>query len=457
MKKLTGHVLVVDDDAEMQLILRRLLTSEGHRVTTCSSGVEAQKFLSQPISSENDFDLVLSDINMPEMNGLDFIKYVKETRIDMPIVMITAFGSIESAVEAMKGGAYDYLTKPLKGEDLFATVNRTLNFRNLEKENIFLRKEVKQSWSLGDMIGKSPQMQAIFDLVRRVSQVTANVLILGESGTGKEMVARAIHNEGVRSHRPFVAINCAAIPEDLLESELFGHAKGSFTGAIAQKRGLLEEADGGTIFLDEIGDMDMSLQAKLLRVIQERKIRPVGQNTYRDIDVRIIAATHRDLKSEIAKGRFREDLYFRLSVIPIIIPPLRERTEDIPLFAEHFLKKYALANNSKANSFSKQAMAKLLSLPWEGNVRQLENTVERAVILCDGQLIDENHISFMQATQREESFDIQNMGVLTFKEMEKRCLEQALQKAGGKKEKAAQFLGISRKTLYRKEKEFGLT
>jgi two-component system, NtrC family, response regulator PilR len=241
MKKLTGHILVVDDDSEMQIFLRRFLTAEGHRVTTFSSALEAQKLLSEPVTSENDVDVILSDINMPEVNGLDFIKNVKAIRTEIPVVMITAFGSIESAVEAMKAGSHDYLTKPLKVEELYAVINRTLMYRNLERENTFLRKEVKQSWSLGDMIGKSAQMQGIFDLVKRVSQVTANILILGESGTGKEMVARAIHNGGPRATKPFVAINCAAIPEDLLESELFGHAKGSFTGAIAQKRGLFEE------------------------------------------------------------------------------------------------------------------------------------------------------------------------------------------------------------------------
>jgi len=469
-KQTTGHILVVDDDTNMQMFLKKFLSAEGHLVTTCSSAAEALTFIEPnshivEASSESDIDLILTDVNMPEMNGHSLLKSVKESRPEIPVIMITAFGTIESAVDAMRRGAHDYVTKPFKLADIRATINRTLNYRKLEKENSILRKEVKRSWTLGDMIGKSQQMQSVFDVIKRVSKVTANVLILGESGTGKEMVARAIHNDGPRAKKPFVAINCAAIPENLLESELFGHAKGSFTGAINQKRGLFEEADGGTIFLDEIADMDFSLQAKLLRVIQERKVRPVGQNTFKSIDVRIIAATHKDLKSSIAEGLFREDLFYRLSVIPILIPPLRERAEDIPMFADYFLKKYAAANGSPVTGFTKAAMSRLICLPWEGNVRQLENTIERAVILCDDALIDESHISFLQVVSPElekngvvktTSAEPDMSGSLTLNEMEKRCLELALKKAGGKKEKAAQILGISRKTLYRKEREYGL-
>lgn len=471
-KESQGHVMIVDDDIDMQMFIRKVLMTDGHQVTVCASAMEALKLLDPSQEPELEVDLVLSDINMPVMDGLSFVKAVKDVRPEIPLIMLTAYGSIENAVEAMRRGAYDYITKPFKIADIRATVQRTLNHKRLEQENTILRREVRRAWSLGDMIGKSPQMQSVFDLVRRVARGTSNVLILGESGSGKEMVARAIHNDGPRAKKPFVALNCAAIPEQLLESELFGHAKGSFTGAIAQKRGLFEEANGGTIFLDEIADMDIALQAKLLRVIQERKIRPVGQNTFKNIDVRIIAATHKDLRSLIAKGQFREDLYYRLSVIPIQIPPLRDRTEDIPLFADYFVKKFAAANGSRVTGFTKAGMSQLLSHPWEGNVRQLENAIERAVILCDDILIDETHLSFLQQPNVSpmmmmdssampaiamETSDPAAASVLNIREMEKRCLKAALQKAGGKKEKAAQILGISRKTLYRKEKEYGLS
>lgn len=455
-----ARILVVDDDEDMQTLLDKILSKDGHQVTICSSAIKALSILGIGEAASgthlaDNFDLILSDINMPLMDGIKFVEAVKDVHKDLPIIMITAYGSIESAVAAMRKGAYDYLTKPLKIDDLRATIKRTLEFRNLEQENILLRKEMKKVWSIGDMIGKSQSMQLVFDLVRRVSQVNSNVLILGESGTGKEMVARAIHNEGVRAGKPFVAINCAAIPENLLESELFGHAKGSFTGAIAQKRGLFEEANGGTIFLDEIGEMDGSLQAKLLRVIQERKVKPVGQNTMKSVDVRIIAATHRNLKEAIRQKKFREDLYYRLSVIPIGLPPLRERTGDIPLFVEHFLRKYSIANNSPARSISKVAMAKLMSQPWEGNVRQLENVIERAVILCDDSTVDVRHISFLDAPiSKPNGTEAVESDTLSLREMEKRLLIQALKKAEGKKERAAKMLGISRKTFYRKEKEY---
>ena len=289
--------------------------------------------------ADGDIDLIISDIKMPQMDGLEFTSRLQTLRPEIPIILITAFGSIETAIEAMRRGAFHYVVKPFKLTEMAVQVDRALEHRKLQRDNTALRQEVKKSWALGNVIGKSAGMKAVFELVQRVSQATANVLITGESGTGKEMVARAIHQSGPRANKPFIAINCTAIPETLLESELFGHAKGSFTGAIQRKRGLFEEAEGGTLFLDEIGDMNVALQSKLLRVIQERKVRAVGDNVTKDVDVRIIAATHKDLKLAIKEGRFRDDLYYRLSVIPIVIPPLRHRPEDIPLLAEHFLKK----------------------------------------------------------------------------------------------------------------------
>jgi two-component system response regulator HydG len=368
---------------------------------------------------------------------------------------MTAFGSIETAIEAMRRGAFHYVVKPLKLAEMGVNVERAMDHRKLQRDNTALRQAVKKSWGMGTLIGKSAGMKSVFDLVGRVSQVTANVFITGESGTGKEMVARAIHESGPRAQKPFVAINCTAIPETLLESELFGHAKGSFTGAIQRKRGLFEEAQGGTLFLDEIGDMNVALQSKLLRVIQEKKVRAVGENMARDVDVRIIAATHKDLKAAIRDGRFREDLFYRLSVIPIVIPPLRQRPDDIPLLADHFLKKYAATNNVKVKGFTKRATAKLSKMRWEGNVRELENLIERATVLCAGALIDEADIPTPETATAEQFFASATGDFPTIEQLERRYMEVVLEKTAGRKDKAAQILGINRRTLYRKEREYG--
>jgi two-component system, NtrC family, response regulator HydG len=447
-----GHILVVDDDLEMQVLVKQFLLPQGHTIITFSSALEALEKLRAGLQA----DLILSDIKMPGLDGMSFIRNLKEQEFEIPIVIMTAYGSIESAVTAMKEGAVDYLPKPFSPEALRVLVHRIVRRGRIQGTGL---PGAPGPASIGDMIGRSQQMQTVFRMIRRVARSTANVLIMGESGTGKEMVARAIHSEGPRTGKPFVALNCAAIPENLLESELFGHAKGSFTGAIAHKRGLLEEANGGTFFLDEIGDMNVSLQAKLLRVLQDRQIKAVGQNTFKEIDVRIIAATHKDLTSLISMGSFREDLYYRLSVIPITLPALRERPEDIILFAEHFLKRFSAANHAPVRGFTREAMSKLMTMKWEGNVRQLENIIERAVILCDEPYIDVHHIYQVAPAQQpqlvEEKLNVHQP--LSIKEMEKRCLAAALEQARGKKEKAAQILGISRKTLYRKEREYGLT
>jgi DNA-binding NtrC family response regulator len=356
----------------------------------------------------------------------------------------------------MRRGAFHYVTKPFKLTEMGLTVERAIEHRKLQRDNTALRKEIKRGWSFGNVIGKSEGMREIFDLVARVSKATANVLITGESGTGKEMVARSIHESGPRSSKPFVAINCTAIPETLLESELFGHAKGSFTGAIQKKRGLFEEAEGGTLFLDEIGDMNVQLQSKLLRVIQERRIRAVGDNVDKPVDVRIVAATHKDLKVAIKEGRFREDLFYRLSVIPIAIPPLRNRKDDIPPLAEHFLRKYSATNNSSVKGFTKRAISKLMNLKWEGNVRELENVVERAVVLCTGPLIDEGDIPSTTSENPEQFFTGAISDFPTITQLEERYIKVVLEKTAGRKDKAAQILGMNRRTLYRKEREYGL-
>jgi two-component system, NtrC family, response regulator HydG len=461
------QILVIDDDAEMRSMVADFLRSEGHEVKEAPLASEALMRINKGEFSTSDrdgqellvgaLDLVISDLNMPEMTGIEFIGKFREMAPHVPIVLITAFGSIETAIEAIRKGAFDYTTKPFKLAELSVTVARALRYRDLYLENSRLQNEIGQSQSFGKIIGKSHGMREVFDLIRRVAPASANVLITGESGTGKERVANAIHSEGPRKTKRFVAINCTAIPDALLESELFGHAKGAFTGAVSRKRGLLEEAEGGTVFLDEIGDMNLGLQSKLLRVIQERKIRAVGDNVDRDVDVRIVAATHKDLKSAIKNGTFREDLYYRLSVIPVVIPPLRHRKEDIPLLANHFLKKYSATNNSQVRGFSPEALARLMLMPWEGNVRELENVVERAVVLARGNMIDIGDLPTAGEGSVETFFESNQNGALpTLEDIEKRYFKFVLDKTGGKKEKAAQILGVNRRTLYRKEREYGL-
>ena len=461
MKDLKGRVVIVDDDQEMRSLLSDFLTSSGFEAITFPLATEALAALSPggklgPDQTDGDIDLLISDIKMPQMTGLEFTEKLQGVRPEIPIILITAFGSIETAIEAMQRGAFHYVVKPFKLAEMSVNVARAVEHRKLQKDNTALRQEIKRNWSMGGVVGKSASMKSVFELVNRVSQATANVLITGESGTGKEMVARAIHESGPRAQKPFIAINCTAIPETLLESELFGHAKGSFTGAVQRKRGLFEEAEGGTLFLDEIGDMNVSLQSKLLRVIQEKKVRSVGENIDRPINVRILAATHKDLKAAIKDGRFREDLFYRLSVIPIVIPPLRQRSEDIPLLAEHFLKKYAATNNVNVKGFSKRAVAKLMGIKWEGNVRELENVIERAVVLCTSTLIDDSEIPTPETQSPDSFFSSATADFPTLTQIEERYIGLILEKTGGRKDKAAQILGINRRTLYRKERDYGL-
>ncbi|MDX9731970.1 MAG: sigma-54 dependent transcriptional regulator [Bdellovibrionales bacterium] len=462
------RVLVVDDDGEMRSMVADFLSSKGFTVTQASSAVEALARLEEgEFKGESGgrglqdlchtLDLIISDLNMPDMTGIEFIERVKTLGSEVPIILITAFGSIETAIEAIRKGAYDYTTKPFKLSEFAVTVERAISYRSLKRENLRLQVAANEQTKYSNIIGKSPSMREVFDLIARVADASASVLIMGESGTGKERVARAIHDQGARRSKKFVAINCTAIPDTLLESELFGHAKGAFTGAVARKKGLFEEADGGTIFLDEIGDMDLALQAKLLRVLQERKIRAVGDNFDRDIDVRIIAASHKDLKKAIKNGSFREDLYYRLAVIPVVIPPLRHRREDIPLLASHFLEKYARLNHSSVATIAADAMNALMRLPWEGNVRELENLIERAVVLARKSEIQLSDLPTPQKNDGESFLEGELAGgtLPTLEDLERRYMKLVLDKTGGKKEKAAQILGINRRTLYRKERDYG--
>lgn len=452
MSEICGKLVVIDDDREMRALLKDFLETRGYAVLEYSTAIEALN----GIPELENVDAVISDIKMPGINGLEFTSRMTQLRPEIPILLITAFGSIETAIEAMQRGAFHYIVKPFKLTEIAVQVERAVEHRSIKRDNALLRKELRRSWSMGHIIGKSAAMQVVLDLIRRVSQVNANVLITGESGSGKEVVARAIHDSGTRSGGPFIAINCTAIPDALLESELFGHAKGAFTGANQTKRGLFEEAHGGTLFLDEIGDMNPQLQTKILRVLQERRVRPLGELTDRAIDVRIIAATHKDLREAIREGRFREDLYYRLNVIPIPLPPLRNRVEDIPLLAEHFREKYAAANHLPVRGFSKQALSLLCSNHWPGNVRELENAIERAVVLCNGPLIELHDLQTLESTDSDHLFTQSVSDFPTLAQLEERYMRLVLEKTGGKKDKTSQILGINRRTLYRKEREYGL-
>ncbi|MGZ3744291.1 MAG: sigma-54-dependent transcriptional regulator [Pseudobdellovibrionaceae bacterium] len=454
-----SRILVVDDDPGMGALLEDFLKPQGYTVETYTSAVQAYNYLQNsqkedPWSLEQ-IHLIITDLRMPGMDGLSFIEKCKALAPRIPIILITAFGSIDSAIEATKKGAFSYIVKPFKLSEMDITVERALQFGKLNKQNEILRGVHRSAHSYAGIIGKSAAMQSVFDLIQRVSGAMANVLIQGESGTGKELVAKAIHSQSPRTSKPFVAINCTAIPENLLESELFGHVKGSFTGAISNKKGLFEEAHGGTLFLDEIGDMDLALQAKLLRVLQDRKIRAVGDTHDKPIDVRIIAASHKDLKAGIRDGRFREDLFYRLSVIPVILPPLRHRLEDIPLLAYVFLDKYSSLNGTHVETFSKEAMQVLMGLSWEGNVRELENVIERAVVLCRGAQIEVSDLPRGENSNSEMIFAQASEELPTLEDFEKRYIKYVLDRTGGRKEKAAHILGVNRRTLYRKEREYG--
>jgi len=445
------NILVADDDLEMGYLLKDILSKEDYEVEVVSSGHAAKIRI-----LEEDFSVIITDIKMPDVDGMEVLDFARRTRPETAVILITAFGTIDLAVEAMRKGAFHFVTKPFKMREITAIVRKGIEHNQLKRENILLRKEVHERYRFGNIIGKSPAMRRVYDLISRVAPTNSNVLIIGESGTGKELVAKALHYNSPRGEKPFLPINCAAIPEGLLESELFGHVRGAFTGAVAAHRGMFLEANGGTILLDEIAEMGMGLQAKILRVLEDKEVRPVGGAEGRQVDVRIIAATQRNLREEIAKGKFREDLYYRLNVIPIQLPPLKDRSEDIPLLAEYFLKKYAEEVKSPAKSFSKEAMAQLMTHTWRGNVRELENLIERALVLATGEVIGVDDLPFEPAMHSSLSLvekAIENN--MSLKQLEEIYIDEILKKTGGKKETAAKILGINRRTLYRKENKTG--
>jgi DNA-binding NtrC family response regulator len=442
-----GTILVVDDEPEMRALLRDVLQERGHQVTLAENGREALKRL-----GEGDYGVVLSDLRMRGMEGIELLTEIKRGYPDTNVILMTAFGSVETAVEAMKEGAYDFLVKPVKTEELIRVTERAVREAALRREVNRLRREVHKEYSFHQILGKSKAMQEVFDLIRRVADSPTNVLITGESGTGKELVAKAIHYNSDRREGPFVPVNCAAIPETLLESELFGHMKGAFTDAKADKRGLFEEAQKGTLLLDEISELPLMLQAKLLRVIQEREVRRVGSTRVVPVDVRIIAATNLMLAEEVKAKRFREDLFYRLNVIEIRLPPLRERKEDVPLLVEAFLRKCAEARHKEVHGMTESALAMLIDYPWPGNVRELENVIERAVTLARGEKIVPEDLppAIRGARGERRVIDEAAERTLPLQAIEREYILRILEKTGGNKYQAAQILGIDRKTLYRK-------
>ncbi|MBI5251416.1 MAG: sigma-54-dependent Fis family transcriptional regulator [Desulfomonile tiedjei] len=444
------RLLVVDDEPSMREFLEILLSQEGYQVSTAATGEEGFK-----IYRSQEHDLILTDVKMPGMSGLDLIREIHSLDPSVPIIAVTAYASADDAIRAVREGAYDYLSKPFQVEDLRIIIRNALETSRLRKENQELKRSIQGRGSFANIVGKSPQMQEIFNFVEKVAPSKAGVLIIGESGTGKELIAKAIHCHSPRRNKPFITINCTAIPENLLESEMFGHQRGSFTGAIANKAGLVETAHTGTLFLDEVGEIPLSIQAKLLRFLQEHEFRRVGSTDEKKIDVRIIAATNKKLEKELEKGTFREDLYYRLNVIRIHVPPLREREEDIPLLIDHFVKKFSAEQGKKIQKVSSLAMRVLCNYNFPGNVRELENVIERCVTLePSDQLTAEN----LPAKLTESSgvsapsgdLDIPPDGIdldRALDNMERKLITRAMEITGGNRSRAARLLGISFRSL----------
>lgn len=450
-------ILIVEDKESMLRMLEELFREEGFNVFKASDGPEALKKI-----RDEKIDVILTDLKLPSMDGIEILKEVKAIDPSIPVIVMTAYGSIETAVNAMKLGASDFITKPFNPDHLLMVIKRVLEGRKLLRENLLLKEETSRKIPV--IIGKSAVMVELMQKVQKVARTKTTVLILGESGTGKELIAKAIHYLSDRSNYPFITINCAAIPRELLESELFGYEKGAFTGAESRKPGKFELADRGTVFLDEIGEMELSLQAKLLRILEDGMIERIGSVKPISVDVRIIAASNRDLSSEVTKGRFREDLFYRLNVFPIYVPPLRERKEDIPLLVEFFLKKFSQELKQPLKTITPEAMDVLLSYNWKGNVRELENTIERALILAEGDSIRPEHIYLVPQTSRPERLfelipmdgGLEETSRMALKLVESERIKRALRQTKGNKLKAAEILKVSYKTLLTKIKEYNI-
>lgn len=450
-KQHPARILIVDDDPEMCRFFAQLLGEEDYSVEVVHDGSSALERYPQA-----NFDLVITDLMMPRMRGIELVARLREIDPDALVLLVTAFGTIESAVEAMRAGAFHYITKPFRTDEILLNVSRALEQHSLRKELRRLRTEVQGRYQFQNILGKSESMQKIFDIVTHVSDLSANVLIIGESGTGKEMIARAIHHNGARSEKPFVPLNCAAVPETLLESELFGYVRGAFTDARRDRHGLFQEANGGVLFLDEISEIPLNVQAKLLRVIEDKEVRPLGSNQVEKVDARVLSACNRNLEQLVQEGGFRRDLYYRLNVIRIELPPLRERPEDIPVLVEHFMHKFADQSKRPITGIEPEALAALMNYRWPGNVRELEHTIERAVLLgkeknlgvndLPGHLLEHHNHAVHLAEALSRGY--------TLRDLEREYIDSVLKRTQGNKTEAAKILGVDRTTLYRKLDEF---
>jgi DNA-binding NtrC family response regulator len=448
-----ARILIVDDELIVRQSLSDWLAESGYEVEAVDGGSKAISEV-----KKKEWDLLLVDLKMRGMDGIDVMRAVKKISKDLPVVIITGYPTVDTAVQAMKQGAYDYIVKPFNPEEIDLVIRNVVAHQNLVKENIRLRQELKRRYQFKDIVGKSRKMQEVLVLVKTVARSNSTVLIQGESGTGKELIARAIHSASPRSKHPFIAVSCAALPETLLESELFGHEKGAFTGAISSRKGKFELADGGTLFLDEVGDTSQKTQADLLRVLEEREFTRIGGSELIKVDVRVISATNKELEALVSQKRFRDDLYYRLNVVTIQVPPLRERKQDIPLLAEHFLTKYSLENKKQIESIDEDTLDLLMKYHWPGNVRELENSIERAVVVARGDFVSPDDLP---PSVKGETVDALGPSVaahnLPLQEIERRYIQQVLQVANWNIKRAAGTLGIDRTTLYNKIRKYKLT
>jgi two-component system response regulator AtoC len=444
----TNRILLIDDEENFRHMLSVILKKRGYDVETANNGSDGLKKI-----DTGSYDTVLCDIRMPEMDGLEFLKEAQQAGCESTIIMMSAYGSLDTAIEAMKLGAYDYISKPFKPDEIILTLKKAEERERLRRENLFLKKEVQKEYSFENIISKNDQMRQIFDTIRKVAKYKSTILVEGESGTGKELVAKAIHFNSDRTDNPFIPVNCGAIPENLLESELFGHTKGSFTNAVRTKKGLFEEADGGTMFLDEIGELPLQLQVKLLRVLQDGEIRRIGDSRATIIDVRIIAATIKDLDKEVRENKFRDDLFYRLNVLPIKIPPLRERKEDVPLLVDHFIGKYTRELGKPIDEITQEALNCLLNYNWKGNVRELENVIERAIVLTESKQIQQENLPVeIQNPRENDELSIKKAS----RYLEIDLIKKALLKTKGNHTHAAKLLELSHRALLYKIKEYGI-
>jgi two-component system response regulator PilR (NtrC family) len=460
MAAYTGDILLVDDERSMREFLAIYLRRAGHRVEAAASGAEARKAL-----EAREFDVVITDLRMPDATGLDVLADAKRLHPETQVIVVTAFATAETAIAAMKAGAYDYLTKPFKVDEVGLVVERAFERRVLHRQNVALRDEIKGRFRLDRLLGKSAPMQRVFEMLRKIAAAKTSVLLIGESGTGKELAARALHELGPRADHPFVAVNCGAIPEALLESELFGHMKGAFTGASSDKVGLFEAAHSGTIFLDEIGELPVSMQVKLLRVLQERKVKRVGGVHEKEIDVRVVAATNRDLEAEVEKGTFRQDLFYRLNVIQLRLPPLRERREDIPLLVDHFIRKFSAEHGRTITGIDPDAMSALMAHSFPGNVRELENLIERAVTLAPADRVSADSLPTLASLSPESptvgpapglpeaGIDLEKV----VEDFERALIIKALDRTRGNRTEAARLLGVTFRSLRYRLSKLGIT